>query len=381
LEQLARLDERLEAHLDGLRVAGKLGWDFMKKALEINEPGEVFVAAVLAFESGDERRVQDVLSIGMATFEAERGLISALGWLSYVQALKLINALLASSVPAHRRIGIAASAIHRRDPGPALQAALVSDDPLLKVRALRAAGELGLLDSHLAVRIKLNDEKPASRFWAAWSGALLRGDKDAVASLQSFVESGESFRERAVQLAVRRLPFIDARAWLSTLAKDGHQLRTAPIAAGALGDPEFIPWLIEQMKVPELARVAGEALSMLTGIDLVSEGLDREKPAGFEAGPTESPEDEGVDLDVDLDLPWPDHALIQEWWRDHRGDFRKGTRYLLGRPIEPEALRKVLKSGRQRQRAAAALELAILQPGRPLFEVRGPGFRQQRVLE
>jgi hypothetical protein len=34
----------------------------------------------------------------------------------------------------------------------------------------------------------------------------------------------------------------------------------------------------------------------------------------------------------------------------------------------------------QRQRAAAALELAILQPGQPLFEVRAPGFRQQQIL-
>ena len=34
-------------------------------------------------------------------------------------------------------------------------------------------------------------------------------------------------------------------------------------------------------------------------------------------------------------------------------------------------------TGYQRQRAAAALELAILKPGRPLFEVRAPGWRQQ----
>ena len=36
--------------------------------------------------------------------------------------------------------------------------------------------------------------------------------------------------------------------------------------------------------------------------------------------------------------------------------------------------------GRQRQRAAAALELAIRQPSQPLFEVRAPGFRQQTIL-
>ena len=40
----------------------------------------------------------------------------------------------------------------------------------------------------------------------------------------------------------------------------------------------------------------------------------------------------------------------------------------------------VLRNGRQRQRAAAALELALQQPGQPLFEVRAPGFRQQQPL-
>ena len=83
----------------------------------------------------------------------------------------------------------------------------------------------------------------------------------------------------------------------------------------------------------------------------------------------------------DLDLPWPDPALLQKWWDAHRGNFQSGTRYLLGQPIEPQALRQVLQTGRQRQRAAAALELALLQPGRPLFEVRAPGARQQHLLQ
>ena len=43
-------------------------------------------------------------------------------------------------------------------------------------------------------------------------------------------------------------------------------------------------------------------------------------------------------------------------------------------------MQQVLRIGRQRLRAAAALELAIMRPGEPLFEVRAPGFRQQEVL-
>ncbi|MBV8554404.1 MAG: hypothetical protein JO116_02485, partial [Planctomycetaceae bacterium] len=46
-----------------------------------------------------------------------------------------------------------------------------------------------------------------------------------------------------------------------------------------------------------------------------------------------------------------------------------------------ESLREALTKGYQRQRAAAAIELAILKPGRPLFEVRAPGWRQQQMLK
>jgi hypothetical protein len=73
--------------------------------------------------------------------------------------------------------------------------------------------------------------------------------------------------------------------------------------------------------------------------------------------------------------------LIQKWWTKNKSQFQNGTRYLLGKPMSIEWLQQVLRIGRQRQRAAAALELAIRQPGQPLFEVRAPGFRQQASLK
>jgi uncharacterized protein (TIGR02270 family) len=380
LAQVAELDQRVEAHIDGLRVARNAGWDMCLRAMEEGGAGDVFAATVLAFEDGDAGRNQTVLKAGTATPQRLRGLVSALGWLPPGQALPHLQKLHGADSPVLRRVGVAALAIHRRNPGPALQAAFGSDDPALKARALRAIGELGLVDLHITARSSLKTKDPACRFWGTWSNALLSGHKDAVAYLQNVAEAGGPFAERAAQMAMRQLAPKDAKMWLIRLVKELGQKRIALIAAGAFADPEAIPFLMEQMKVPKLARVAGESFSLITGARLDYDKLEGAKPEGFEAGPTDNPEDENVEMDPDDNLPWPDPALVQKWWNARRGSFAKGTRYLLGQPITTESLRLALKNGYQRQRAAAALELAILKPGRPLFEVRAPGFRQQKLL-
>ncbi len=171
-----------------------------------------------------------------------------------------------------------------------------------------------------------------------------------------------------------------AQKWLKDQARHPDSLRYAVIGAGVIGDPVCIPWLIEQTEMPDHARAAGEAFTMITGVDIAYEDLEGEWPEGFEAGPTESPEDEDVEMDQDEDLPWPEPELIADWWNKNKGSFQSGTRYLLGKPISPEHLQHVLGHAYQRQRASAAFELAMMRPGQPLFEVRAPGFRQQQIL-
>jgi uncharacterized protein (TIGR02270 family) len=380
VKDLAQLDGRVEAHIDGLRIAGDDGWQLCRKELDWKEAGEVFAAAVLAFENGADDRIAEVLKIGAATPELSRGIVSALGWLNYEQAAPHIKNLCASDSPARRRIGIAASAFHRKDPGRSLQDAMSDPDSLLKPRALRAVGELGRMDLVPLMQNELTAKDESCRFWAAWSITLLVGYRNAVQVLQSFAESTGPYRERALQLALRRLDINSARTWCKRLAKNPKSVRMAVIGAGVIGDPVLIPWLIEQMSVSPLSRVAGEAFTMITGVDLAYEDLDGEKPEGFESGPNDDPNDENVEMDEDERLPWPDAALIANWWAEHSGEFQDGARYLLGKPITMEWMRQVLRIGRQRQRAAAALELAIMHHGEPLFEVRAPGFRQQELV-
>ena len=377
---LAKLDGRLEAHLDGLRIADEEGWAILQKQLAFEEAGEVFAASVLAFETKNEPRIQKVFEVVDKEPALAEGMVSALGWMSFEQAAAHIEGLLRSDAPLLRRIGIAGCAVHRQNPGPAFGDALVSNDSVLKARALRAVGELGRADLVPRLLSSLSVENENVRFSSAWSAALLSGDAQALNVLKALSEEASPYSEKAMQLLVRRLPLADAKSWQKKLSQNPAQPRLAITTAGAIGDPEFIPWLVDQTKIPPLARRAGEAFTMITGVDLAYRDLERKRPKDFQSGPTEDPNDENVEMDPDDNLPWPDPALVQNWWDNNRGQFQSGTRYLVGKPMSVEWLKTVLRDGRQRQRAAAAVELAIRQPGQSLFNVAAPGFRQQQIL-
>src|SRR6185503_83156 len=101
----------------------------------------------------------------------------------------------------------------------------------------------------------------------------------------------------AVHVLLRRLDLSAAKVWQKQLARQPNHLRLAVQAVGIIGDPESIPWLIEQMKVLPLARVAGEAFTSITGAGLAFRDLERKPPEDFQSGPTDDPKDENVEMD------------------------------------------------------------------------------------
>jgi uncharacterized protein (TIGR02270 family) len=381
LNELARLDDRVEAHLDGLRIAGESGWEVINEMLSLADAGEVFVCATLVLESGQKERIHMVLEAAVASPELEDGLVSALGWAGAAVAVNHLNVFVRSAEPAMRRIGLASYAVRRQDPGQQLLRLLKDSDPRVRARALKAAAELGRRELLPSAMQALRDEDDDCRFYAAWTAIRFapRGTP-AAQSLMEFVDKPGPRQREAVSMAVRGLDVTAAKSWLNKLGGDGKHLRLATIGAGALGDPELVETLINLMKIDDMARLAGESFSMITGSDLVHAYLQREQPEGFESGPTEDPADENVAMDEDENLPWPDADLVAKWWSANRSRFQPSRRYLCGREISVESARQTLVDGKQRQRAAAAMELAMLQPHEPLFNVRARGSWQQAWL-
>lgn len=377
LQTLAELDERIEAHLDGLRVAGKEGWELCLKIATWEAPDEAFVAGVLNLEGSDETRVNGLFKRSVANPKLVRGLVSAIGWVKDSIAQSRISLLLTSESPVMRRIGIGAVAAHRLNHDGHLRELLKDPDAGVRARAFRAVGELGRSDLLPVIQSAAGANSEDCEFWSAWTVALLAGDGRALDRLKNFLAVPSRWQMPAAQVWFRRQPATTATELHRKIARKSERARLAINAAGIIGDPGLIPWLLQQMDDPANLRLAADAFQTITGADFVMDRLRMNSPPRPPV-----PEDSGADEspDPDADLIWPEAKAIRCWWDQRGAQFAVGTRYFLGKPISIEWLQEVLKKAQQHQRAAAVLEMASRIPGQPLFNITAPGFRQQQIL-
>jgi uncharacterized protein (TIGR02270 family) len=391
LSVVERFDRRIEAHLDGLRIAGAAGWRAVWAGLAEGRAESVFPAAWLALDTaldgGGQERVDALLQWAGEDAEALRGLRAALGWLPFEQLWSRVERWLASAQPLERALGLAACHDHRRDPLGAVEQALGDDQEPVLLAAVAAAGELGRVD--LVRRLRgLRDASPAPcetvRYAAARAGVLL-GDPSAAEMLrQSALDGGDGCEETA-ELAARALPPPAAQALVRELGSAPQTARAAVLAAGASGLPELVPWLIERMDDPALARAAGAAVERITAIPLASDAdgeglLVASPPAGFQAGPNDDPADPAVAMDPDAGLPFPATDAVGDWWLRERQRFAVGVRFLAGEPAATAPLARWLAEGRSPLRRAAALERKLRAPAEPYFPWRAPAARQRALL-
>jgi uncharacterized protein (TIGR02270 family) len=382
IRALGRLDERLAAHLDGLRVAGKFGRQVAGQTASV--PGaagpDLFAAAVLALEAGDLPGFTALSGTAPVPAYTQRGLVAALGWVSANALRGIGSALLDDPLPLNKAFGLYACSLHRVDPGKRLETALASADAALRACALHCAGEAGRPGRLRACRAALTDSDAGCRHAAARSAILLGDRTTSVDALAELAIRPGGIPQLCLDVLVKRMETGAVHALLKNLTGQPSSVRLVVRGAGLCGDPRYIPWLIETSTVSPLARLAGEAFCNVTGANLEEGHLNRPPPRHFSSGPTDNPADDDVAMDEDDGLPWPDPGKLQAWWKVNQGRFRPGVRYFMGAPPTVEHCTKVLREGYQRQRAAAAEYLCLLTPGTPLFPTSAPAWRQQRWL-
>jgi uncharacterized protein (TIGR02270 family) len=371
LKDLIKVDGRLAAHLDGLRTAHGVGFELCQDLLRREDVGAAFGATVLARGNSTQEHLDLVVQTAAANAPMGRAIVSGIGWLRFDHVNRVLDNYMNSEDPAIKLIAVGGFAVHRMDPGKHLTAALGHPAPILRARAIQAAAELGRADLNDVVKEHVYDADEKCHFAAAWSTLRLgtRGT-DVISDVCAMVQSDEWFALQLLDIAVRVIDVREALAWHRTLRGNGALLRPAIYAAAAIGIPELIDDLVELTSNIRVARAAGGAIATITGVDLCYENLDADAPDI----PRNNLED------GEANLPWPQPDRIAEWWDRHRTEYVAGRRYLAGQPITSKDLRTVLLTGTQTQRAAAALELALLEPQAPLFETRERGQRQMERL-
>ncbi len=379
LYDLVKVDRRLRHNLDGLHLAGQKGLDACLEALETGEAGECFTAFAVLLDHDDQSKLFTLIDLVYEDPERSRAISSALAWISFDKVKSFLQKLIMSEDLNLSRLGLSGFALHRKDPGQQLNTLAARETSPGLARVLKASGELGRMDMLPILQNHISDQNDACRFWAAWSSAVL-GDEHACNQLKYFVEQSQKHTDLAIRTLFLRANPIEAREYQKNLRNNNATQRSAVMAAGVMGDPTLIPWLIDKTQEPELARTAAAAISTITGLDPSKEKCEGQCPEGFSTGPSEDPNDDDVSLDPDEHLPWPDTKSMHAWWMRNKSKYRGNVRYLLGRPFSAEHFINVLLQADQHQRSIAVLTHGMNNPGQPLFEIRAPGFYQYHLL-
>lgn len=388
LDGLTRFVDMLDAHLEGLKVAGQDGWEPCLAALERwRKPADAFVCAHQAF-SLNEAGAMEALSVQLRARPDEllRGAISALAWLPPEQALPIVQQWTGPDSEVIDQVAaLRAAALIDADAASLLaqpvERFLDSQDTHVRAAACRVAATMPQrAPLSAALTTCLGDPAIAVRAEAAIALHALgrqapRHDSDADIALaeafwQCVVEQVAMLKEATGwyrHQALRRL-----RRWvqhLATMIPPGHDNIPALLDfmpprislhfIACHGDPAHLGYAVAAMSHPETSRYAGWVWQSLTGVDLESAGLSLPESAL----PADSAGISDARVDADHGLPLPDAEAIARY---STASLPVRQRCLAGQVLTPIVALTLLDTAPQAQRSVATHFLRQCDPQRKL---------------
>ncbi|MGX9115352.1 hypothetical protein ACWTU6_01450 [Mesorhizobium sp. BHbsci] len=329
---IGRIDQRLEANLEGLIAAGKAGWEAAQaRFADYAEPGELFVLGALALRWGDAKLVAS--TIDASANAAEAGLSSLSAAVARTPREKLrpfVAKWLDTGDAVQRCLGLSALWHHRVDPGPRLHDFASHSDTRVRSRAIRLAGALKRRDLLPAVLAGLDGETSKERLTAALAACLLGETQSAHPVVDKIVLTETDQAEAAIEIRLLTTPPKAAKAWLQTRLGQPLLRVAATASIGLFGDPSVMPWLIEKMREPELVFAAGLAMRDLFDVDFNDTDLFTIDAA-----------DLGKAFESLNDSPLPVADRVAAWWDEGRGG-RGHTPFHSMRRLRLDALRAAI---------------------------------------
>jgi uncharacterized protein (TIGR02270 family) len=330
---IGRLDQRLEANIEGLEAAGQAGWEIAKaRFADYAEPGETFLVAALALRSGSADAVAEALELAEPL---GHGGVSALSGATARTPRDMLRPFVAGWINSHkperRCLGLAAIWHHRVNSGPKLAECLNDTDAGVRIRALRLAGRLRQREHLAAVHAALGREDAGERLEAAIAACLLGDLSAARPVLDRILVTVPELARKAMEMRLLTTPAGEAKRWLQSRLEQPLSRVDAVASIGLLGDTAIMPWLIEKMRDPDLIVAAGEALRDLFAVDFGDTDAFTSDPASL--GPAFAERE-------DTELPAADQ--VAAWWKARAG-AEPGTPFHSMRRLRLDAIRATLR--------------------------------------
>lgn len=371
------LEQQIDANLDGLLIAGDAALAALQELLEACDEGACFSMAMLLLRKGDHagfmRLVDDCAAQPCA---AREELAVALAWIHEHMARAAMAQLLENPSAHHRQIALSACLAHQTDPENHLLKALSHDSAHVRAAAYRLAADLG----NAAVLPHLSTQTPQDQeehFEQARAFLYLGNRRHGMDLLESIALSDSSMASAATRLLLLSTEPHRARSVLRQLHTRIHRQRDVVQGLGFLGDPRAINWLIERCNHTSLARLAGESIALITGVNLAENNLELyDIPDDVDDALNDDPDDIHVKLSEDENLTWPDAERITTWWHSFSKSLAPRKRHLCGLQRSRSSLQSILVQGWQRQRTVAADLLMINQENSRYCNTTLPTERQ-----
>lgn len=359
LSELAELEVRLLAHLEGLAEGGE------EVAEALLHPGldseEDWRASAVAYALLVKAVPEGVLALVRGASLAQRPAVRrALELCNQSRLGNVLQPLLSSD-----DLDVTATALEvlvaRNDiEDSRLVPFLTSDDSRVRIAAMKGIRNLSDSTPRKALTHALVSAHPDIRD-AAIEWGLAMGVRDAWAACQKAVEKGDDHAREPMILWALGSEETELALLLSLLHVPERRME-ALWALGFSGRLAAADACLEWMEDSNLkvARLAGEAFCAISGLRLEGTYVALPKEALEEPIPLNQ-----EDLDADLvprpedELPVPDVEAVARWWHATRANLDGRTRYLRGHPFQAGVLLAALEQGplRRRHVLARALDL------------------------
>jgi uncharacterized protein (TIGR02270 family) len=167
------------------------------------------------------------------------------------------------------------------------------------------------------------------------------------------------------------------RAVVRARAGDAKARRHAIWALGFAGDLEAVDLLLEATEDESVARIAGEALSTITGLVLAGTMVKPGETKGPDVPEVADDDPPPIVRSEDF-LPAPNATEVKRWWERERARFRPGVSHLQGRPRTPETVHAALATATMWRREVWWLSLARTTGSLPRLDLKAWTADQRR---